>query len=112
MSDTVLTASEHRKAVGARLRRVIDLLGMTSKDVGELMGVTKQSMTDYLGGKSYPNGYGVYRLYKLKGITYDFLFLGDWSGLPPKLAQALDAELRAEMDAALARDQAGAETNS
>jgi len=108
MQDTFLSQSEHQKVVGARLRRVVGMLDMTYVEAAALMNVSKQTFNDWLKGNSYPNVYGVYRLQKAKGITYDFLFLGDWSGLPPKLAAEMDAELRAEMDAALARDRVGA----
>jgi transcriptional regulator with XRE-family HTH domain len=110
MSDTILSQSEHQKVVGSRLRRVVAMLGMSLVDAADVMGVSKQTFNDYVKGKTYPNSYAVYRLHRAKGVTYDFLFLGDWSALPAKLAAAMDAELRVEMDAALGRDRVGAES--
>lgn len=109
MSDTILSQSEHQQVVGSRLRRVIGMLNMSFVEAAALMNVSKQTFNDWLKGNSYPNIYGVYRLQRAKGVTYDYLFLGDWSGLPTKLAAEMDAELRAEMDAALKRDRVGAE---
>lgn len=110
MDNAILSQSEHQAAVGARLRRVIDLLGMSYKQAADLMGVQKQTVNGWMAGEGYPNWYGLYRLNRAKGVTYDFLFLGDWSGLPAKLAIQMDEELKQEMDAALVRDRVGAES--
>lgn len=112
MERSILAQSDHQKVVGSRLRRVIGMLGMSYVEAADLMATSKQTLNGWMKGENYPNWYGVYRLHRAKGVTYDFLFLGDWSGLPQKLAAQMDAELRAEMDAALIRDRAGAETGS
>lgn len=112
METAILTQSEHQAVVGSRLRRVIDMLGMSYVEAAELMNTSKQTFNGWMKGDSYPNCYGIYRLQRAKGVTYDYLFLGDWSGLPAKLASQMDAELRAEMDAALERDRVGAGTSS
>lgn len=99
METPILSVSDHKKIVGHRLRRALDALGVSQVAAAELMGGTKQSVNDWLAGRHYPAAYAVYRLHKLKGITYDWLFLGDWSQLPAWLADKLRPSF-ADMSAA------------
>jgi hypothetical protein len=62
---------------------------MEHVEAAHIMGVSKQSVSDWIAGRGYPNQYGAYRLHRMTGITCDWLFLGDWGGLPARLADRL-----------------------
>jgi transcriptional regulator with XRE-family HTH domain len=96
----MLTASDHQKSVGARLRRLANALGLRPVDLAREMGCSKQTVNSYFNGEVYPNDYGIYRLCRLHRINYDYLYLGDWSQLPAVVAQKLEPEfLKSPVDA-------------
>jgi transcriptional regulator with XRE-family HTH domain len=92
LASTMLTASDHQKAVGARLRRLATALGLRPVDLAREMGCSKQTVNSYFNGVVYPNDYGIYRLCRLHHINYDYLYLGDWSQLPAAVAAKLEPE--------------------
>jgi transcriptional regulator with XRE-family HTH domain len=91
-ASTMLTASDHQKAVGARLRRLATALGLRPVDLAREMGCSKQTVNSYFNGVVYPNDYGIYRLCRLHHINYDYLYLGDWSQLPVAVAAKLEPD--------------------
>jgi transcriptional regulator with XRE-family HTH domain len=91
-ASTMLTASDHQKAVGARLRRLATALGLRPVDLAREMGCSKQTINSYFNGVVYPNDYGIYRLCRLHHVNYDYLYLGDWSQLPAAVARKLEPE--------------------
>jgi plasmid maintenance system antidote protein VapI len=93
MDRPILPLSEHRKDVGRRLEAALDAIDMTHTEAARIMGRSKQSISEWVGGRGYPTQYGCYRLHKMTGITYDWLFLGDWSALPARLASKLAPDL-------------------
>lgn len=102
MERLILPASDHRAQVGVRLRDALDAIGMQNVEAARIMGVSKQSITEWLAGRGYPNQYGCYRLHRMTGITMDWLFLGDWSALPARLADKLRPFLEGERAASSA----------
>lgn len=97
MEIAILSESDHRRQVGARLRRMLDALDLTYTQAGEIMGTSKQTLNGWMKGEGYPNWYGIYRLNKAYRVTYDYLFLGDWSQLPAALADKVRPELLAAL---------------
>jgi transcriptional regulator with XRE-family HTH domain len=93
MDRPVLPASEHRVQVGLRLRDALKAANMQNVEAARVMGVSKQSISEWIAGRGYPPQYGCYLLHKMTGITYDWLFLGDWSALPARLADKLKPEI-------------------
>ncbi len=95
--SALLTQSDHQRQVGARLRRLIELLDMQQIEAAALMGVSKQTLNNWLRGDSYPAIFPLYRLCRARGVDFNFIMLADWSALPARLARTLDAELSAAM---------------
>ena len=89
----MLSQSDHMRAVGARLRRLAAALGLTLTELAAAMGYSKQTLNGWLNGDGYPHDYAVYSLCRTYGVTYDYLFLGDWSQLPAGLAVKLEPGL-------------------
>jgi len=60
------------------------------------MGVTKNHLGNWMRGDAYPRHYEVYRLCRVTGLTTDYLYLGDPSGLPKRLLDKLVAPEEAQ----------------
>jgi len=101
MSDavSVLSQTDYQRAAGARLRRLIDLMDLTYVDAAALMGVSKNVLRNWMVGDNPPQPYPIYRLCRAKGIDFNYVFLGDWSALPARLARELDEEMKATLGA-------------
>ena len=98
MDVLILPESEHRKAVGVRLRRLIAANDLKLVQAAEVMGVTKNHLGNWLRGTAYPQHYALYRFCRAAGVNTDYVMLGDPSGLPKRIAdRVLAAEL--ELDA-------------
>lgn len=95
MEIAILPVGEHQKAAGERLRHLIDLIGMSYVEAAGVMGVSKHVLRNWMAGDSYPQPYALYRLSRSKGINFDYVFLGDWSNLPHRIARALEEEFGA-----------------
>lgn len=80
------------RQVGARLRRTLDALGLSYVEAAELMGKSKQTLNGWMAGEGYPDCYSVYRLSRAAKVTFDWLFLGDWSELPSSLKEKVAPE--------------------
>lgn len=85
----LLAQSDHRAAVGNRLRRLIKAIGMKYTEAADIMRVSKQTLNGWMKGDGYPDQYGVYCLCRVHKVNYDYLFLGDWTQLPSWLADKL-----------------------
>ena len=105
MEIHILPIKEHQRAAGARLRQALDAAGVSQTAAAEIMAATKQSVNDYLAGRSYPSVYGMYRLTRATGITFDWVFLADWSALPARLLEKLQPRLAVAPMAELALDR-------
>lgn len=112
MEIHILPVKEHQRAAGARLRQALDAAGISQTTAAEIMAATKQSVNDYLAGRSYPSVYGMYRLTRATGITFDWVFLADWSALPARLLEKLQPRLAAAPMAELALDRQEVETDA
>ena len=110
MSSGLLSQSDHQRQVGARLRRLLELMDMQQIEAASIMGVSKQTLNNWLRGDSYPAPYPLYRLCRARGVDFNFIMLADWSALPGRLARALDAELSASAEDHAAADHPAVES--
>ncbi|MDB5317811.1 MAG: hypothetical protein JWO24_3655 [Rhodospirillales bacterium] len=83
------TARYRMLAVGSNLRAAIDALGISYVDAAEVMGVTKNHLGNWMRGSTYPMPFAVYRFSRRYGVTADWLYLSDPSGLPLRIASAM-----------------------
>ncbi len=89
MEQLILAQSDHMRAVGSRLRMIIDALGLPYVDAAAELGVSKSHLGNWMRGDSYPRQYELYRFCRIRGINTDYIFLGDPSGLPGRVLEAL-----------------------
>lgn len=104
MDLPILPVSDFSADAGRRLRKVIKLLGLKQTEAAELMGVTKWTLQNWLDGDSPPQPYPIYRFARLKGVDFNYIFLGDHSRLPADLARKLEDEAIARLAATSAAD--------
>jgi transcriptional regulator with XRE-family HTH domain len=75
------------------------------------MGYSKQTLNGWLNGEGYPHNHAVYKLCRTYRVTFDYLFLGDWSQLPAGLALKLEPELGRQPAKFQEPDPAGGESH-
>ena len=77
-------------AVGVRLRQLIDALNMSYVEAADIMGIDKSGLGNWMRGRpSYPSVYSLYKFCRTKGVDFNWVFLGDPSGLPDRAARTL-----------------------
>lgn len=94
MQAAILTQADHIRAVGYRLRQLIDALDISYADAARDMDVTKNHLGNWMrGDRSYPLEYNMYRFCRIRGVDMNWVFLGDPSALPKRVADRLMAVL-------------------
>lgn len=90
MEQLLLPETEYMRVVGDRLRRLIDALGISYVEAARDMGVTRNQLGNWMrGNHGFPRHYALYRFARIRGVNVDWILLGDPSGLPKKVADAL-----------------------
>lgn len=75
--------------VGDRLRTSIEALDLSQAEVARAFGVSPSNLGNWLRGDAYPNPLFVKQFCDRYGINADYLYRGEVSALPVKLADAL-----------------------
>ena len=76
-------------AVGARLRAVLKAGGIKHARVVEDCGIGQSTLSNYIRGERPLPGKVAHQLRQRYGITADWLYNGDWTGLPARIHEAL-----------------------
>jgi transcriptional regulator with XRE-family HTH domain len=108
MDTPVLPASEFQKDAGLRLRRLLQMLDLKQTEAAALMGVTKHVLRNWLAGDNPVQPYPLYRLCRIKGVDFNYVYLGIWDGLPHRLAKELEEEALAGLQSTLGAERAEA----
>lgn len=99
MEAPFLSKRDHIQAVGIRLRQLIDALGISYTEAAADMGIPKNQLGNWMrGDRSYPQEYSLYLFCRKRGVNTDWIYLGDPSGLPYKVASVLLADPAALAD--------------
>jgi transcriptional regulator with XRE-family HTH domain len=99
-NTSLLPVTDHQRQCGWRLRRLIAALELRQTQAAAEMGVTKMALNNWLRGDSYPAAYALYRFARLRHLNlYDYVFLGDWSVLPARVAETLRADALSKLEA-------------
>jgi len=84
-----MKASQHKLDVGDRLRTSIEALRLTQAEVARAFGISPSNLGNWLRGDAYPNPLFIKQFCDRYGINADYLYRGEVSALPVKLADAL-----------------------
>jgi transcriptional regulator with XRE-family HTH domain len=105
VQTAILSQSDHQRAAGDRLRRLIKLLGISYVEAAETMNVSKHVLNHWMSGNHPIQPYPLYRLCRSKGVNFDYVFLGDWSSLPHRMGREIEAEILPSRETASASDR-------
>lgn len=87
-----LNQSGFQLAAGLRLRKLIDVMGLTQVQAAAVMGVSKHVLRNWLAGENPIGAYSLHRLCLRYGVDFNYVYLGDPARLPHELAQKIAAE--------------------
>jgi transcriptional regulator with XRE-family HTH domain len=97
MEQLILGITDHRAALGGRLRAAIYALNENQVTVAAALNTKKNHVGNWLRGDSYPGLYLLYQFSRIYGVSADWLILGDPSSLKKSL---LDRVLEWERESA------------
>jgi len=75
--------------IGNRLRAARLALGLSQKEVYEAIGVKAATWNHWESGKRMPDPMAMADLYRLYGVTIEWIYAGDPKGLPFGVAQTI-----------------------
>jgi len=83
--------------MGARLRAIREVLGLTQEEVAEVAGVGLTTISGWEGGRNKIDLVKLAKLADSLGFTTDWIARGDLGGLRFDLAQKLQQKLRRDL---------------
>lgn len=83
--------------IATRLRALLAALGQTQTGFAQLVGISQPALNNYLKGIRRPDIDVAIQIQLRTGVTLDWLYLGERSGLPAHLLEKLP-DLSAKMD--------------
>ena len=83
---TLLPLSASRDETARRIDLTREALDITVRDITEETGISKSSWNNYVKGRSRPNVEDAIRFSVRYGVTLDWLYRGDLSGVSYKVA--------------------------
>lgn len=91
--------ARHKQQVGERLRIAREALGLGQKELADLYGLDKTKLSHWERGKHYPPPAFIARLWERHRIPADWIYLGEVSGVPHRLAESFLAAAKASAGA-------------
>lgn len=90
MIPTMFESMEDKpEAVGARLKRAREVLGMSKRDFSEGAGLTEQTYGPFENAKRPLTIEAAKKIRKAYGLTLEFMYFGKTDDLPYRIAKAL-----------------------
>ncbi len=80
-------------SVGERIRITRLAIGITQRAFAHPLGITREAQTQYESGSRHPKGEHAVGMCDAWGLTMDWLFRGDISGLQPGLAAKINKNI-------------------
>lgn len=75
--------------IGRRIEALMASTGRNQSAFAELVGITQPALSNYVKGLRRPQLDEAIKIAAKTGVTLDWLYLGDRSGLPGRLLEAL-----------------------
>jgi len=80
---------DHPEAVGARLRRVREILGLNKRQFAERAGMNEQTYGPFENGKRPLSLESAKKLRKAYDLTLEFMYFGKIDDLPHRITKEL-----------------------
>lgn len=81
------TRADHPEIIGRRLVALRGALGLTLTEVCKITGIAKNTWSQWESGKQRPQLDFAITICHHSGVTLDWLYFGDPSGLPVRLSR-------------------------
>ncbi|WP_339113281.1 helix-turn-helix transcriptional regulator [Thioclava sp. GXIMD2076] len=85
----MLEEDDSAEAIGARLRRVREILGLSQAEFAEKAGMTKQTLNGFETGRRELTRNAAKSLRKTYGLSFEFMYFGNKADLPHRIATEL-----------------------
>ena len=79
--DPTMDKTRYKMDVGWRLGVAIEAVGVSKASVARTLGLPQQNISNWLRGDHYPDAFFVYKFCKRYGISADWIYLGEVSGI-------------------------------
>lgn len=79
----------NNKDIARRLEALVTAMGQTQTGFAQLVGISQPALNNYLKGIRRPDIDVAIQIQTRTGVTLDWLYLGDRSGLPARLLEML-----------------------
>jgi ribosome-binding protein aMBF1 (putative translation factor) len=89
MPKEIEAYSELARGYGQRLAATRRALGMSARDLQDLLNVSKARLNHWENERHLPDITAMLALKRLRGVSLDWIFAGDPSGLPSRILQHL-----------------------
>lgn len=93
-----MDAALYKQQIGSRLIQAREALGMSQAEMARGLDIGRDQLNTYERGRFFPAPVVVYRMWRLYGVTADWLYLGVLVGLPHSVAARLDEAVRASAE--------------
>lgn len=80
------------RAIGARIVQTREAMEMSAADFAKFLGLGSNTLSNYEVGYRRPDLDKAILMVQKTGITLDWIYLGDRSGLPHRIASKLPTE--------------------
>jgi transcriptional regulator with XRE-family HTH domain len=94
-----MDAALYKQQIGARLIQAREAIGLRQAEMARGLDIGRDKLNGYERGRFFPDPVVVYRMWRLYGVTADWIYLGVLAGLPHSVAARLDAAARASVEA-------------
>ena len=81
--------ARHKQQVGERLRIAREAIGLEQREMASQFGIDHTKLSHWERGKHYPAPAFIARLWERHRIPADWIYLGEVSGVPHRLADNL-----------------------
>lgn len=98
MDQSEATQLSSTEAVAHRLELLRELLGLRQNEFATRAGIAPNAWNNYVHCRSRISVDAAIKIVVTYNVTLDFIFLGDTSNLPYKIASGLDAIRRARSE--------------
>lgn len=105
-------AKNHKIEVGQRLRHSRLVLDLKLKPTAELCGTTHPVWLGWEKGRSYPAPWVMLKYCQMHGVSFDYLYRGQMTGLVGEVAERLRAVVPASQEDVMAAADQVAKTRS
>lgn len=90
-----MDAALYKRQIGARLVQAREALNMKQADMARALSIPRDQLNKYERGEYFPAPLVIHKMWRMFGVTADWVYLGVLVGLPHSVAARLDEAVKA-----------------